>query len=63
VKDNVKQQAQQEKSLKVWNELIAGLKKEIPFELVPPPAPKPAPVVVPAPAAKPAPAKAEGDKQ
>ncbi len=63
VKDNAKQQAQQEKSLKVWNDLIASLKKVIPFEMVPPPAAKPAPVMIPAPAAKPAPAKAEGDKQ
>lgn len=52
VKEQAKQQAQQEKGQQVWNTLIAGLKKEIPFKMLPPPAPKPAAVM-------PAPAKAE----
>lgn len=53
VKDQARQQAQQEKGLKVWNDLIEQLKREIPFEVVPPAA-----------EAKPAaPAKAEGEKK
>jgi peptidyl-prolyl cis-trans isomerase C len=58
VKDQAKQQAQQEKGLKVWNDLIDKLKQEIPVEIVPPAAPKPAPAAQPT-----APAKAEGAKK
>jgi len=35
-------QAQQDRQMQVWNELMDGLRKEIPYELVKPAAPKPA---------------------
>ena len=44
--------AQQERQMEVWNGLMDGLRKEIPFELVKPAAPK---VAAPAPAPAPAP--------
>lgn len=44
--------AQQERQAQVWNELMDGLRKEIPFELVKPEAPK-APAPATPPAAKP----------
>jgi len=39
--------AQQERQATVWNELMDGLRKEIPFELVKPAAPKPQPAKAP----------------
>jgi parvulin-like peptidyl-prolyl isomerase len=56
--------AQQERQVAVWNELMDGLRKEIPFELVKPaPAPKaPAAPKAAEPAKAPEPAKAEPAK-
>ena len=57
-KEKARQGAQRARQEQVWNELMAGLKKEIPVEIVPP-APKPAPRPAPAKPAQPqaAPAK------
>ena len=41
-KEAAEKQAHQERQVQVWNELMDGLRKEIPFELVKPEAPKPA---------------------
>jgi peptidyl-prolyl cis-trans isomerase C len=59
-KTSVERLAQQERQVAIWNELMDGLRKEIPFELVKPAAPKAAPVPAIAPAIAPAaePAKA-----
>jgi len=39
-KETAEKQARQERQVQVWNELMDGLRKEIPFELVKPEAPK-----------------------
>jgi len=49
-KQPAEKMAQQERQASVWNELMDGLRKEIPFEMMKPaPAPKPEPVPAPAP--------------
>ncbi len=56
-KQQAERMAMQERQAKVWNELMDDLRKEIPFELVKPAAPK-----APEPVKAPEPAKAEAPK-
>jgi hypothetical protein len=58
-KAQVEKTALQERQLQVWNDLMDGLRKEIPFELVKPAAPAPAPQAPEAP--KPAAPKGGGN--
>jgi parvulin-like peptidyl-prolyl isomerase len=58
-KESAEKLAQQERQALVWNELMDGLRKEIPFELIKPPAPKaPEPAKIPETPKAPEPAKA-----
>lgn len=61
-KQGAERMAQQERQAAVWNELMDGLRKEIPFELVKP-EPKAAPAKKPAPESAKAPEGAQGGAQ
>ncbi|HLP31428.1 MAG TPA: peptidyl-prolyl cis-trans isomerase, partial [Geothrix sp.] len=52
-KTSVERLAQQERQVAIWNELMDDLRKEIPFELVKPAAPKTAPMPIVAPVTAP----------
>jgi len=61
-KPSAERLATQERQAAIWNELMDSLRKEIPFELVKPAAPKAAPKAVAEPAKTPEPAKAPDAK-